>query len=88
MLGPAQRSFRASCNGIEIRIRQNIDAAWIIIDQPGCERFYRELTEAELPAVLDRYHAIDGNAERFDAFVDSLLHKVPGAFAEEKCERE
>jgi hypothetical protein len=37
MLGPTQACYRASSGGVEIRLRVDPDAAWIVIRGPGAE---------------------------------------------------
>ena len=71
-LAPAQRTLRASCNGVMIRLRINVDSAWITISQPGHEPFYRDIEQSELPALMAEFRAINGSSERFNVFVNGV----------------
>ena len=73
MLGPRQEIYRASCNGVEIRLCINPDNAWVVITRPGAEPYYRDVAESELPGLLEQYRVIDGDAERFNAFTSNFL---------------
>lgn len=77
MLGPTQFVYRASCKGVEIRLRVNADHAWIVIRRPGAEPFYRDIAESELPGLLAQYRAIDGDADRFQAFISAIETQRP-----------
>ena len=79
MLGPTQSVYRASCNGVMIRLRVNPDSAWITIDRPAHEPFYREFSESKIAAVLARFKAIERDPEKFEAFVNRLLREATGA---------
>ena len=72
MIGPRQLIYRASCNSIEIRLRVNPDAAWIVIRQPGSEPTYRDIPDAEVDETVAAMQAIDNDPERFAAFVQSV----------------
>ena len=72
MLGPRQEIYRASCNGTMIRLRVNVDNAWITIDRPNAEPFYRETDQGEVAGVLAEFRAIGGCPEKFEAFVSAL----------------
>jgi hypothetical protein len=47
MLGPAQACYRASSAGVEIRLRIDPDAAWIVIRGPG----YFDIHDDQVAAV-------------------------------------
>ena len=70
-LGPKCYSFRSSCNGIEIRLRVDLGAAWLTIKRPGCERAYRDIPEAEVAATVEQFQAISADREKFKAFVNA-----------------
>ena len=80
MMGPRQRIYRASCRGVEIRLRVNVDSAWVTISQPGQEPFYRDIAESEVAGVLAEFHAIGKDAEKFEALASRLLREATGAF--------
>lgn len=71
-LAPRQEIYRASCLGTEIRIRINPDSAWIVVQRPGAEQYYRDLLPDEVSSVLSDFHAIGKSPQRFEAFVNGL----------------
>ena len=75
LLGPKQFLYRKSCNGISIKFRINIDAAWLVIERPGCDRDMVEIADKDVESVKAEFDAID-NPEKFSRFVDSLLRET------------
>lgn len=73
MLGPTQRIYRASCYGVEVRLRVNVDNAWVVIRRPGREPFYRDVDQCKVAGVLAEFEGIAGSPERFNAFVQNSL---------------
>ena len=71
-LGPRQFVYRASCNRAEIRLRVNPgDQSWIVVKRPGRGQQYVEIADHNVDDVVARFHAIDGDPERFTAFVQT-----------------
>jgi hypothetical protein len=60
--------YRASCNGVEIRIVQTPDRAYLAIRKPHSEPSYRELADGEVGQVLSDFEAIGEDPEKFAAF--------------------
>jgi hypothetical protein len=72
MIGPRQRISRASCNSVEIRLRVNEDCAWIVIRRPGTEPTYRDIPDAKVGETVAAFQAIEGDPERFKAFLSRV----------------
>jgi hypothetical protein len=71
-LGPRQAVFRASCEGVQVRLRVNPDESWIIIRRPGAEPFYADIPQDQVAAVLAELEAIGEDPEKFKAFVSTI----------------
>jgi hypothetical protein len=64
--------YRASCLGIELRLRVEPDGnGWLVIKRPGVESQYIDIPSAEIPGVVERFIAIGEDVDRFKAFVQS-----------------
>jgi len=61
-------NHRASCNGVEIRIVQTPELAYLAIRKPHSEPSYRELADGEVGQVLSDFEAIGEDPEKFAAF--------------------
>jgi hypothetical protein len=70
-LGPKCYCFRASCNGIEMKLRVDPGAAWLTIKRPGCEHAYRDIPDAGVAAVVEQFQAIGEDVDRFQAFLSA-----------------
>ena len=68
-MGPTQRIYRASCKGTEIRLRVNVDAAWLVIKRPGQPADYVDIQPKDIDELLRQFQAIKGDPGRFDEFV-------------------
>jgi hypothetical protein len=73
MLGPRQAVYRASCEGVQIRLRVNVDESWIIIRRPGAEPCYRDIPQDQVAAVLAEFQAIGEDPAKFKAFTSNFL---------------
>ena len=72
-LGPTQRTYRASCSGVEIRLRVNPDSAWLTVKRPGNPADYIDIAPREVDGVVERFTLIAGSSARFDEFVRNAL---------------
>jgi hypothetical protein len=72
--GPKQFCYRASCNSVEIRLRVNPDAAWIILKRPGNAAHYIDLDDQDVDAVVARFNQIGDSPALFDDFVRSIVN--------------
>jgi hypothetical protein len=45
--------------------------AWLTIKRPGEERQYRDIADADVPALVAEFEAIGEDLEKFRAFVDA-----------------
>jgi hypothetical protein len=62
------RIYRASCNGVEIRIVQTPELAYLSIRGRGHDQ-YVELAEQDVAALVGKLEAINGDPEKFQEFV-------------------
>jgi len=63
--------FRASCNGVELRLRIDADGAWAVVRRPGSPAHYVDL-ERDIESTIERFHAINGDRNKFDDFVKDI----------------
>jgi hypothetical protein len=71
-LGPRSYCYRSSCRGVELRLRVDPAAAWLVIRQPGVEPRCVDIPEAEVAAVVDQFTAIGEDPEKFATFVNAF----------------
>jgi hypothetical protein len=64
--------YRASCNGVEIRLRIEPDGAWLVIKRPGLEASYVEIEDRDVPALVAELEAIGDDPEKFSAFLSRV----------------
>jgi hypothetical protein len=68
--GSSGAVWRSSCNGTELKLRfEHGVGAWLMIRRPASERRHIEIAESELAMVLEEFHAIGEDPEKFAAFV-------------------
>jgi hypothetical protein len=73
MLGPRQAVYRASCDGVQVRLRVNAgDESWIVIRRPGAEPYYRDIPQDQVASVLAEWEVIDGDPGKFKAFISAI----------------
>ena len=60
--------YRASCLGIEVRLRVEPDCAWLVAKRPGAEAEYTDIAQREVAGVVERFLAIREDPEKFKAF--------------------
>jgi hypothetical protein len=72
MLGPRQAIYRASSGGVELRLRVNPDAAWIVIRAPGFESRYFDIPNDQVGAVTAFFPAEGDSPEKFKSFVNAI----------------
>ena len=64
--------FRASSNGVELRLRLDADAAWCVVKRPGNPADYVDIAERDVESTIERFHAINGDPNKFDDFVKDI----------------
>ena len=81
IVGPRNKLYRASCNGVEIGLRVEPDVAWLTIKRPGEERQYRYI-----PGVVERFEAIGEDPEKvFWPVVEDLIVDGTAFVGEPTC---
>jgi len=63
--------YRASCLGIEVRLRVEPDCAWLVAKRPGAEAEYHDIPSAEIPRIVERFLSIGEDPEKFNAFLSA-----------------
>jgi hypothetical protein len=64
--------YCASFGGVEIRLRVDPEAAWIVIRGPGTESRYFDIPDDQVGSVTAFFPSEGDSPERFQAFVSTI----------------
>ena len=81
MLGSRQAIYRASLAGVELWLRVNPDAAWIVIRMQGGELKYLAVPDARVNEVVAFFPSAGDSPEKFKTFVSTIEAQFAGQWS-------